>query len=259
MKIYQVDAFAEKLFEGNPAAVCLVGDVWPTDGLMQNIAAENNLSETAFVTTGDVMGIRWFTPVAEVPLCGHATLAAAHVMFRYEGAVGEVLLKSPLHTLRVIDEGDMLVLDFPRADIWQIPAKDAPQCFDAVPIEAWRSSDEYMLVYENEGQIRAAVCDMEKAAQIDLNGIIITAKADDGETDFVSRYFTPKFGIDEDPVTGSAHTLLAPYWHRVLQKNNLRAAQLSKRGGKLHCKIDGDRIRIGGKAVTFFVGEIPAF
>ncbi|MCL2397130.1 MAG: PhzF family phenazine biosynthesis protein [Defluviitaleaceae bacterium] len=289
MKFYQVDAFTDKLFGGNPAAVCLVYDQWPEESLMQAIAAENNLSETAFVL--DVAGqlaIRWFTPTVEVPLCGHATLAAAHVMFNHENFGGDTLvLNSRNHVLKVayegdflsaLDEGkiaanrpshsaifpsgvkrkdsDVLTLDFPADHIWQIPFEAHMDCFNAAPMQAWRGTEEYLLVFENQSQIENMVCDLAKATKIDMSGFIVTAPADMPGVDFVSRYFAPKIGIDEDPVTGSAHTLLAPYWKEVLGKDNFTALQLSRRVGRLFCRIEGDRVKIGGKAITFAVGEI---
>ena len=260
MKLYQVDSFTDRLFAGNPAAVCLVHGQWPAEELMQNIAAENNLSETAFVLEApgeSALGIRWFTPTTEVPLCGHATLAAAHVLFAHEGYKGSLTFKSNDHVLKVAYEGDLLVLDFPMDKIWQIGMDDVPHCFNFTPKEVWRGTGEYMLVFESETQIKNAVCDLTKAANIDLEGFIITAPADSGsEFDFVSRYFGPKIGINEDPVTGSAHTLLMPYWKDVLGKDNLAAAQISARGGRLYCRVEGDRVKIGGKAVTYMIGEI---
>jgi len=258
MKFYQVDSFTDKLFGGNPAAVCLVKGEWPCEGLMQTIAAENNLSETAFVLDNNgKLSIRWFTPKVEVPLCGHATLAAAHVLFNHEGAKGnELVFDSINHALRVFIEDNMLVLDFPRSHIWQIPLDTHLDCFNYAPREVWRSEDEYLLIFYNQDQIENAVCDLAKAAKIDLSGIIITAKASTPGIDFVSRYFGPKIGIDEDPVTGSAHTLLVPYWQNVMNKSKFDALQLSKRGGRLFCRADEDRVKIGGKAVTFAIGEI---
>ena len=257
MKFYQVDSFTDELFRGNPAAVCLLQDKWPSDSLMQSIAAENNLSETAFVTkTGDEFGIRWFTPTVEVPLCGHATLAAAHVLFIHEGYKDSLTFKSINHTLKVTREGDLLVMDFPMDKVWQIDIGDVLQCFNFIPKEVWRGTEEYMLIFESEAQVRNAVCDLKKAANIDLSGFIITAAGDGDDLDFVSRYFGPKIGIDEDPVTGSAHTLLVPYWQKALGKNEFRAAQLSLRGGKLLCRAEGDRVKIGGKAITYLIGEI---
>ena len=257
MKLYQVDSFTDELFRGNPAAVCLVYGNWPAEKLMQNIAAENNLSETAFVLEKEgEMSIRWFTPATEVPLCGHATLAAAHVLFAHEGHTGNLIFKSRQHTLKVAYEEDLLVMDFPMDKVWQIGVSDVPHCFNYTPKEVWRGTEEYMLIFEDECQVRNAVCDLAKAADIDLSGFIITAQANGDDFDFVSRYFAPKIGINEDPVTGSAHTLLVPYWQKIMGKDEFRAAQISERGGRLLCRAEGDRVKIGGRAVTYMVGEI---
>jgi len=259
MKFYQIDSFTDEVFRGNPAAVCLVGGAWPLDCLMQSIAAENNLSETAFVLdNGEKLAIRWFTPTTEVPLCGHATLAAAHVLFRHEGySGGELVFDSMNHRLVVREAaGGLLTLDFPVDTICKVDFTPMLDCFNAVPIEAWRGTEEYMLVFENQAQIENMQCDFAKAAAIDQAGIIVTARSTDADTDFVSRYFAPKIGIDEDPVTGSTHTMLMPYWSRVLGKNALNAKQLSKRGGRLFCELDGDVLKISGTAVTYCVGEL---
>ena len=258
MKFYKVDSFSDNIFGGNPAAVCLISCEWPCEKLMQNIACENNLSETAFVLdNNEKLYIRWFTPTTEVSICGHATLAAAHVLFNHEGANrNELVFNSANHVLRVFKEEDMLALDFPQSDIWQIPFTENLDCFNFTPKECWRSKDEYLLVFDNQSQIENAVCNLTKATKIDLSGFIITAKSNLQNIDFVSRYFGPKIGINEDPVTGSAHTLLVPYWQSVLCKDEFRALQLSKRGGKLFCKAKGNRTIICGKAVTFAKGEI---
>ena len=258
MKVYHVDSFTGELFRGNPAGVCLLGEDWLPEETMRNIAMENNLSETAFVIERNgTRSIRWFTPVDEVPLCGHATLAAAHVLFNHEGvAETRLCFKSARGDLFVERDGDLLVLDFPRDEIYEIPMTDALDCFNYWPVAAYRGTSEYLLVFENEDEVRSAVCDLPKASLIDLDGFIITAKASDSDIDFVSRYFSPKFGLNEDPVTGSAHTLLVPYWQSVMQKNSFSAAQVSKRGGLLFCTAVSDRIKIGGRAVTYLSGEI---
>jgi len=258
MKFYQVDAFTDRLFAGNPAGVCLLEGEWLTDAVMQSIAMENNLSETAFVLLNE-MAIRWFTPIAEVELCGHATLAAAHVLFRHEKiAEKEIVFQSCMGKgqLKVSYENEVLTLDFPQDRIKKIQFEEELDCFQFTPKEVWRGSGEYLLIFENEDQVREAICNLEKAAKIDLCGFIITAKSDQEGIDFVSRYFSPKFGLDEDPVTGSAHTLLVPYWEKVLKKESFVAVQASKRGGKLFCKSEDDRVKISGSAITFLVGEI---
>jgi len=252
---FMVASFTDDVFKGNPAGVCLLHGDWLPDEIMQKIAAQINLSETAFVLEHDgELGIRWFTPTTEVNLCGHATLAAAHVLRERFG--GGMVFKSENHVLPVNFENDMLVLDFPMDKIWQIGGNDSLCVFNAAPKEYWRGTDEYLLVFENEEQVKSAVCDFKKAANIDLSGFIITAKADKPGFDFVSRYFGPKIGINEDPVTGSAHTLLVPYWKQVTGMDEFRAAQLSKRGGELFCRAVGERVKIAGKAVAFLVGEI---
>jgi len=258
MRFYQVDSFAEKVFEGNPAGVCVLGNKWIGDDLMQKIAMENNLSETAFVVqNGDVFQIRWFTPTVEVPICGHGTLAVAHVLFNHENyREKKINFIAGDKTLYVTKNDDLLTLDFPADKVWQIDPTDMVDCFNFKPIEFWRGTEEYMLIFENEQQVRDAVCDLQKASKIDLSGIIITAVASTKGLDFVSRYFGPKIGIDEDPVTGSAHTLLMPFWSKKMNKDKLTAAQVSRRGGTLYLENCGNRIKISGKAVTYLIGEI---
>jgi predicted PhzF superfamily epimerase YddE/YHI9 len=259
VKFYQIDSFADTLFSGNPAGVCLLYDAWLPDDVMQNIAMKNNLSETAFVycnARGD-RAIRWFTPAAEVDLCGHATLAAAHALFVHENVTEkELIFESRRGILKVAYEDDLLVLDFPRDNIHQIEFEDRLDCFQFMPKETWRGTGEYLLVFEEDAQIKNAVCNLEKASKIDLDGFIITAKSKQSGIDFVSRYFSPKFGLNEDPVTGSAHTLLVPYWQGVTGLTSFHARQISKRGGDLFCRAEGSRIKIGGKAITFFAGEL---
>ena len=258
MKLYQIDSFTNKLFSGNPAAVCFINDNWLPVELMQNIAMENNLSETAFVLrSSSGMKIRWFTPTSEIGLCGHATLAAAHALFAHEGAQEkELVFECGRGILRVTYENDLLTLDFPRDHIYKIDFQPQHDCFQFLPMETWRGTEEYILVFEDEDQVAAAICDLAKAAQIDLSGIIITAISSRKGIDFVSRYFTPKYGIDEDPVTGSAHTLLVPYWQGIMMKDNFRALQISNRGGELFCHAEGDRVKIGGRAVTYSISEL---
>ncbi|MCL2169155.1 MAG: PhzF family phenazine biosynthesis protein [Defluviitaleaceae bacterium] len=255
MKFYQVDSFTDELFKGNPAGVCLIdGDSWLDDSLMQNISMENNLSETAFVLNkGGKHHIRWFTPTVEVPLCGHATLASAHILLESDG---EITFHAGEMQLSVTRTGDMLTLDFPIDKIWQLELNDMLDCFDFKPIEVWRGTEEYILVAETEEQVENAICNLPKAAKIDLAGIIITAPSSQSGIDYVSRYFAPKIGIDEDPVTGSNQCLLAPLWQGKLQKSEFTALQVSKRGGKLWVKIEGGRVKIGGHAVTYLNGEL---
>lgn len=254
LMIYQVDAFSAVPFAGNPAAVCPVEE-WPSDHLLQQIAAENNLSETAFVGPGDSgMRIRWFTPAAEVDLCGHATLAAASVLFARDAVDGDrIEFESRSGTLGVdrLDDG-RLELDFPA---WaRSPADVTPgiaQTLGTVPQELW-SAHYYMAVFATEDEVRALVPDMSRVAQLDSTGLIVTAPGQD--SDFVSRFFAPSIGVPEDPVTGSAHCALAPYWAQRLGKSSLHARQVSQRGGELWCTVVGDRVRIAGHAVEVMSG-----
>lgn len=255
IKQFQVDAFASKVFEGNPAAVCPLDD-WLDDGLLQAIAEENNLSETAFfVPTDRGFHLRWFTPVAEVDLCGHATLAAAHVLF---GALAyperAIRFETRSGDLTVQKRGDFLEMDFPSR--LPNPCTTPDGLLEGLgrrPLEVL-AADDYVAVYETEADILAIAPDLEKLKRLDLRGVAITAPGRD--VDFVSRFFGPKFGIPEDPVTGSAHCELAPYWQRRLGKDSFEAKQLSRRGGSICCEVKGDRVVIGGRAVIFMEAEI---
>lgn len=257
-KIYQVDAFAENLFEGNPAAVCIL-ESWPEDDWMQQIAMENNLAETAFlVPNNGVYEIRWFTPELEVDLCGHATLASAYVLFHYGGFnANELEFYSPHSgTLSVEKRNDgLLVLDFPADEIETIPAHtDLNKALGKVPLETWKGKTDYMLVYASQEDIESLNPDFFTLNKVNARGVIVTAPG--REVDFVSRFFAPQSGVNEDPVTGSAHTTLIPYWAAKLGKNQLSARQISKRGGRLHCQHLPPRVRIGGNAVLYLIGEI---
>jgi PhzF family phenazine biosynthesis protein len=253
---YVIDAFASKPFTGNPAAVCLL-ESWLDDTIMQNIAMENNLAETAFVVrTQDNFHIRWFTPTVEVDLCGHATLASAHAIFEYQSySLNEISFSSRSGILNVRKENDLLVLNFP-AD--KLKASSLPQdVLEGVggkSSEIYRGSSDYMLVFDSEKEIRDLSPDFTAVANANARGIIVTAKGE--HCDFVSRFFAPQSGINEDPVTGSAHTSLIPYWSKRLAKKELTARQLSKRGGDLFCKDLGERVEIAGKAITYLRGEI---
>ena len=258
LKIYQVDAFAENLFEGNPAAVCVLKS-WPSDGWMQSVAMENNLAETAFVVPRDgVYEIRWFTPELEVDLCGHATLAAAYVLFRFFGpASNQLEFYSPRSgELRVEKmEDESLELDFPADTMNAVPAfEELNSALGKTALETWKGKTDYMLVYGSQEDLEEMKPDFLSLSKVDARGIIVTAPG--RTTDFMSRFFAPQSGINEDPVTGSAHTSLTPYWATRLGKNQLRARQLSKRGGNLLCEYHGSRIKIGGKAVLYLIGEI---
>jgi len=256
LSIYQVDAFADRLFAGNPAAVVFPAAELPAE-TMQAIAAENNLAETAFVFPHDGgFRIRWFTPLVEVDLCGHATLASAHVLFNHRDFSGETLsFFSRSGLLQVRKESGLLILDFP-ADPVQ-PVETPPGLSDSLgvePLEIYRGKDDYLAVIEDEKGVAALAPDLAALSLATSRGVIVTAPGD--QVDFVSRFFAPRIGIPEDPVTGSAHTVLTPYWAKRLGKTRLRARQISARGGELTCCDRGDRIEIGGRAVTYLVGEI---
>lgn len=255
--IYQVDAFTSEVFKGNPAAVCIL-DKWPEEVMMQQLANENNLSETAFaVPVGDCYAIRWFTPEMEVDLCGHATLATAHVLFRHMDQPGDMICFDSLHSGRLLVKrsGDMLTLDFP-ADVLEemVVPELIVTALMTPPLKAFRGKTDFMFVYASESEIENMDPDFGLLAQVGGRGVIVTAPGND--VDFVSRFFAPQTGINEDPVTGSAHTALTPYWAKLLGKKTLTARQLSARGGELVCTDNGDRVEISGHAVTFMKGEI---
>jgi PhzF family phenazine biosynthesis protein len=225
--------------------------------VLQNIALENNLAETAFYVyekTG--LRIRWFTPAVEVDLCGHATLATAFVLFNREGYEGDTItFNSRSGPLTVARKGDLLTLNFPTDAIEEVElTRELTGGFDIAPVKAFKGKTDYMLVFGNETQVRSLKPDFKQIANVKARGIIVTAKGD--HVDFVSRFFGPQAGIDEDPVTGSAHTTLTPYWAAVLKKNKLNALQCSKRGGKLACELNGDRVDISGNGRLFMTGTI---
>jgi len=254
--LYQIDAFTDHLFGGNPAAVCPL-DTWLSDELLQNIAMENNLSETAFyVNKGDEYDLRWFTPTVEVDLCGHATLAAAHVIYSFDNYSGEeIIFHSRSGILKVQKENDLLVLNFPADNLRKanIP-EDAIKCFGLQPLEAYEGKSDQMFVFSSQKEIEEMEPDFNLINKLDARGVIVTAKGDN--VDFVSRFFCPQVGINEDPVTGSAHTTLTPYWVKSLDKTILSALQLSKRKGELRCELIADRVEIAGKAKTYMIGQI---
>lgn len=256
-KIYQVDAFADKVFSGNPAAVCPL-EQWLSDDIMLKIAAENNLAETAFyVKDGDRYQLRWFTPTTEVDLCGHATLAAAFVLFNHEGHRGDTIhFFSPRSgVLTVSREADLITLDFPTDTFSPVDLSDEIlQCFDQKPRLAFKGKTDYMLVFDNEEQVQHINPSFDKIAKLDVRGVIVTAKGND--VDFVSRFFAPQSGVNEDAVTGSAHTTLTPYWSKQLNKTELKAVQLSERKGFLLCRCPGNRTQISGQAQLYLTGEI---
>lgn len=254
IRLFQIDAFTDRRFAGNPAAVCPLEE-WLDDPVMQAIAAENNLSETAFfVPAGDQFALRWFTPVREVDLCGHATLASAFVVLRYLQPERDVVtFSSPSGLLTVSRDGDRLRMDFPA---WEAKECAAPAGLltglGQHPAELLRTRD-YLAIYACEREIRELRPDMQHLLTLAAS-VIVTAPGD--SVDFVSRFFAPQAGIPEDPVTGSAHCTLVPYWARRLGKVALHARQLSRRGGELFCEQRGDRVWIAGHAVTYLDGTI---
>lgn len=255
LRLFQIDAFSDAVFHGNPAAVCPL-DSWLDDDTMQKIASENNLSETAFfVKTGTGFHIRWFTPLTEVELCGHATLATAHVIFNHYGYNEPAIAFTSLSgDLTVSREGSLYVLDFPAYPPEKCPVPEQLlAAFDIKP-EAVLRANYYLVVFNNENQIRSIKPDFEALKALDNGEVIITAPGD--EVDFVSRFFAPAVGIDEDPVTGSAHCALTPYWAGQLKKTTLTARQVSDRGGQLECRMSDNRVRIAGAAADYLEGII---
>ncbi len=253
--LYQVDAFTDRVFAGNPAAVCAL-ESWPEDRLLQAIAAENNLSETAFIVRREEgYDLRWFTPTTEVDLCGHATLASAYVVFRYlQPSLDEVTFHTRSGPLTVRRRGEWLEMDFPARP--PEPAEPAPGLIEALqntPQAVFKSRD-YMVVYRNEREVRNLKPDMAALAQVPMFAVIVTAPGE--EADFVSRFFAPAVGVPEDPVTGSAHCTLAPYWAERLGKTVLRALQVSARGGEIECEVRGSRVILRGRAVPYLEGAI---
>lgn len=255
--IYQVDAFTSKMFSGNPAAVCIL-DSWIDDRYLQSIAAENNLSETAFlVQTENGFDLRWFTPSTEVALCGHATLASAFVLFVCQNCKSDTIRFQTRKSgqLSVTKKDDIFEMDFPARPAYSrtLPEKLC-EALGVTPRKVLGSAEDLMVVLENEKTVLEVQPKFSAMEQIDCRGIIITALGD--RSDFVSRFFAPGVGIPEDPVTGSAHCVLIPYWASVLDKKDLHAFQVSKRGGELFCRYAGKRVRISGKAVLYLEGTI---
>jgi PhzF family phenazine biosynthesis protein len=259
MKIpfYQIDAFSRKIFRGNPAGVCLL-ESWLADDVLQAISAENNLPETAFLVPKSKgrYDLRWFTPTLEVDLCGHATLASAFVIFSFvDSTLQSVDFETASGSLSVTKSGELLSMNFPSRK--PVPAQTSPllsQALGAEPIEVLKARD-LMAVFKDESTIRGMSPNFEKLEQIpDTFAIIVTAPGE--KSDFVSRFFAPKAGIPEDPVTGSAHCTLIPYWSGKLRKEQLHAHQLSRRGGELFCEHLNDRVRISGHAVLYAAGEL---
>lgn len=257
LPIYQVDAFTESVFGGNPAAVVPL-EQWLPDELMQRIAAENNQSETAFLVGGNGRyQLRWFTPTFEIDLCGHATLAAAYVLFEHKGEKSNsIMFETQSGELIVTRQGDLLGMDFPARPAVHC---DAPALlFDAIgkePLTIYKAR-EYMCVYPHEEDILALTPNSALFQKVDCFGVVVTAPSNDSACDFVSRYFYYEDGVKEDPVTGSAHCTLIPYWAEQLDKQMLFAKQVSHRGGELVCELKGNRVRISGKAVLYMQGQI---
>lgn len=261
---YQVDAFSDRPFSGNPAMVYRL-DAWLTDELMQLIAGEHNLSETAFIVR-EAQGwhIRWFTPTSEVPLCGHATLACAHVLFEVYGETADsIVFVGKTGPLSVTRENGRLMLDFPAMPPSEVGVTvDIKRALDTEVVDVLGSA-ELLVVLESEQAVRDCKPDLAAIARLPWPGVIITARGDNDRHDFVSRYFAPAIGIAEDPVTGSTHCALIPYWSARLNKSILSAYQCSGRGGELFCRLEGDRVKIGGYATlvasgTLTLGDRPA-
>jgi PhzF family phenazine biosynthesis protein len=256
LTMYQVDAFTTELFSGNPAAVLVLDDWLPVE-TMQAIASENNLAETAFVKrSSNGWDLRWFTPVHEVNFCGHATLATAHVLANELGTQGELVFETRVGALRVNRKNSAYQLDFPSFP--PEPIREIPPLLNEVigsnHVSAFQNFENIFVVLRNEQAVVAFIPDLPKIAQLEPLGLVITAKGN--EHDFVSRYFVPHAGIPEDPVTGSIHATLTPYWAEQLGKPRLSAFQRSKRGGHLLCELIGDRVLITGSAVTFMQAQI---
>ena len=254
--VFKVDAFSPHVFSGNPAAVCPL-DAWLPDDVLQAIAAENNLAETAFFTrNGGNFHLRWFTPACEVELCGHATLATAYVLLHELGEQSQLLrFQTKSGELTVSRQGDKLALNFPSRppEPVEVDARLVTALGGPAPVEILAARD-YLIRYETEEQVRALAPNMEMLKGIDRFAFIATAPGSD--CDFVSRFFAPAKGIPEDPVTGSAHCTLIPYWARQLNKTEFFARQISPRGGELFCKLLGDRVEIAGYAALFLKGTI---
>ncbi|HEY1722126.1 MAG TPA: PhzF family phenazine biosynthesis protein [Magnetospirillaceae bacterium] len=258
LPIYQVDAFTDKIFAGNPAAIVPL-DSWLPDATMQAIAAENNLAETAFFVRDhdkDAWGLRWFTPSVEVDLCGHATLAAAYVLFEHLGAGGgAVHFDTRSGRLTVKRDGGLLVMDFPARPPHAHPsAPDLEKVLGVIPTEVLMARD-LLAVFDTEATVRKLDPDMAAIAKLETFAVIVTAPGK-GEYDFVSRFFAPAKGVPEDPVTGSAHCTLVPYWSKRLGKTELKARQVSARGGDLLCRDLGDRVSMAGHAALYLEGTI---
>jgi PhzF family phenazine biosynthesis protein len=253
--IYQVDAFTREAFHGNPAAVVPLEN-WLDTETMLAIAAENNLAETAFFVKQDAgYGLRWFTPTIEMDLCGHATLASAFVLWNELGyEADEIAFETKSGTLKVAREGDLMVMDFPSRPAEETESPDGlAEALGGTPEKVLKSRD-YLAVYNTESEVLALRPDFRAITALGVHAVIVTAPGE--RSDFVSRFFAPSVGVDEDPVTGSAHCTLIPYWAERLGKTELYARQVSNRGGELFCELKGDRVKMAGNAVLYLKGEI---
>ncbi|MBI71079.1 MAG: isomerase [Gemmatimonadetes bacterium] len=257
LPIFVIDAFTDKVFGGNPAAVIPVSSPLEVE-VMQSIASENNLSETAYVDISSMpFSIRWFTPTVEVDLCGHATLATARVLFDFylSEDMEEISFSSRSGGLKALKKERLIYLDFPADHPGVIVEKEEiNEAIGVTPLELYRGKDDYLAVYRDEDTIKNILPSFEKLSKLDSRGLIVSAPGD--KVDFVSRCFFPQTGVNEDPVTGSAHTLMIPYWSRILGKGKLLAQQLSTRSGKLRCELHGKRVLIGGETAKYMQGEI---
>ncbi|MCE1189017.1 MAG: PhzF family phenazine biosynthesis protein [Ignavibacteria bacterium] len=257
LPFYQADAFTDSIFGGNPAAICILTN-WLPEEQLQKIASENNLSETAFVKKKDShYEIRWFTPTTEVALCGHATLASAYVLFEFvEKRSNQIVFESKFNgQLLVSRDADLITLDFPTDYVSPITIPDELiQGLGVCPIACYKGRDDILAVFSTQKEIENLQPNFSVLSQLPGRGVIITAKGD--QCDFVSRYFAPQSGINEDPVTGSAHTTLTPYWAKMTGKTKFSAVQLSSRKGKLSCEYCGERVKISGKVVLYCIGDI---
>lgn len=254
MRYFQVNAFTRTPQGGNPAGVCPL-EAWPDTSVMQNLAASMTLAEIAFfVPQGDAFGLRWFTPQVELDLCGHATLASAHVLFRHLGyARPEVRFQTRSGELRVWNDGVALAMDLPaRPAVQSVSPSGLDEALGAIPSQVWQARD-LLCVFHSAQQVRQLRPRFDAIAALDVHAVIATAPGED--CDFVSRFFAPSVGVDEDPVTGSAHCTLVPYWAERLGKKRFDARQLSARGGELDCELVGDRVILRGQSVTVLEGQ----
>jgi len=259
MRIFQIDAFTDTAFTGNPAGVCLL-DREVDDPWMQNVAAEMNVSETAFVRrNGDEWSLRWFTPTVEVALCGHATLATAHALFeeRLLSAGGTARFRTKSGLLTTTHAGDLITMDFPaKQAVPCAPPEGLIEGLGTQPVRVSRNEFDYLIEMANEEDVRSLTPDYALLRRLPVRGVIVTSRASTAGFDFVSRFFAPGSGVDEDPVTGSAHCALGPYWAPRLGKTNFTAYQASRRGGVLRVSVAGDRVTLAGRAVTVLRGEL---